>query len=564
MQQPAGKVPLGELLVSFGVITKEQLDTALTEQKKGGGRLGHVLKKLGFISEETMIEFLGRQLNIPHIDLDKVVPDSEVLKLVPESLARRYKAIPISRAGRVMTLAMADPLDVFAIDDIGGASGCEINPVVSGERRILSAIDKHYWLQESAKNPELNEKITYSAITDDYALSSTNVSENSVVKLVDTLIRQAIIDKASDVHVEPEEDKLLIRNRVDGILHEVMTAPKTMHAGAVSRLKVMADLDIAERRAPQDGRFSVSIGGRKVDIRISTLPTIYGEKAVLRILEKQSILVGLDKLGFNDQGLYKFRRMINQPYGMILATGPTGSGKTTTLYAALNAITSVEKNTVTIEDPVEYRLGLTNQVQVNPKAGVTFASGLRSIVRQDPDVIMIGEIRDKETVGMAIHAALSGHLVLSTIHTNDAPGTAARLIEMGAEPFLVASSMLGIVSQRLVRILCERCKEPYSPTEEILEQLGLDKEGEAKFYRPAGCSECKGIGYKGREAIYEIMEINDEIKNLIATKAPSTWIREAAVKNGFMTLREAGIKKVLEGKTSIEAVLSVTLESEML
>jgi len=564
MQHPLSKVRLGELLVTFGVITQDQLEIALAEQKKAGGRLGHVLKQLGFVSEETMIEFLGRQLNIPHVDLDVVVPDKDAVCLIPESLARRHRVIPISVKGKTLTLAMADPLDVFAIDDVAGASECNINPVVSAERSVLKAIDKHYWMQESEKEGKAEKIDVNTCKKEDYTLSNAEVSSSSVVKFVNMIIGQAIRDRASDVHIEPNEDGVTIRNRVDGILHEVMTAPKQMQAGIVSRLKVVADLDIAEKRIPQDGRFSVLAGNKRVDIRISSLPTIFGEKIVLRVLEKDSVLVSLESLGFDDKNLQAFRRMINRPYGMILVSGPTGSGKTTTLYTGLNSILSVEKNVVTIEDPVEYRLRLTNQVQVNPKAGVTFASGLRSIVRQDPDVIMVGEIRDKDTAEIATHAALSGHLVFSTIHTNDASATAARFIEMGIEPFLVASALLGVVAQRLVRTLCKHCKEPYTPSPELLQELGLPLDETMTFYRPVGCSECKGSGYKGREGLYEVMEINDEIKNLIVAKAPAVKLREAAQRYGFETLRGAGVKKIVSGKTSVEAVLKVTLESEAL
>ncbi|MDI6716993.1 MAG: ATPase, T2SS/T4P/T4SS family [Actinomycetota bacterium] len=564
MRTTTGKIPLGELLKAYNVITDEQLKIALAEQKKSGGRLGQVLKKLGFISEEMMIEFLGKQLNIPHLDLDKVIPSEEALTLVPEALARRHRAIPISKAGNVLTLAMADPLDIIAIDDISGVSGCEINPVVSAERSIIKAIDKYYWLQQSERSTTQKEEFSFSAIKADYSLGATDATDSSVVRLVNMLIKRAIDDRASDIHIEPEEDRLEIRNRIDGILHAVMTVPKNMHAGVVSRLKVMAELDISEKRIPQDGRFTINIGDKGVDVRISTMPTIYGEKVVLRILEKKASLVNLDRLGFDNSDLQKFRRMINRPYGMILVSGPTGSGKTTTLYAGLNSVTSVEKNVVTIEDPVEYRLRLANQVQVNPKAGLTFANGLRAIVRQDPDIIMVGEIRDRETAEIAIHAALSGHLVFSTIHTNDAPSTAVRFVEMGIEPFMIASAILGVVSQRLVRLLCEHCKVPYRPAPELLAQLGLPEISNPLLYKAQGCLECKGSGYKGREAIFEVMEITDEIKNLIVARAPAVKIREAAQRNGFRTLRENGISKVLSGKTSIEAVLKVTLESEAL
>ncbi|MCL6471572.1 MAG: Flp pilus assembly complex ATPase component TadA [Firmicutes bacterium] len=558
------RIPLGELLVAYGVITKEQLDTALAEQKKVGGRLGAVLKKLGFVSEETMIEFLGRQLNMPCVDLEQIKPDEQAVNLIQEALARRHKAIPISKKGNVLTVAMADPLDIYAIDDISGASGCEVNPVVCSEKSILEAIDKYYWARSLENGYGLDISVTYTPSAGVGPIVGRNISDDSIVRLVNTIIAQAIKDKASDVHIEPTEGGMEVRNRVDGILHRTMTVPMDMHPGVVSRLKVMSDLDISEKRAPQDGRCSVSVSNVSVDIRVSTLPTIYGEKVVLRLLEKNKSLINLDGLGFDERDLQKFRRMINRPYGMVLVSGPTGSGKTTTLYAALNAITTVEKNVVTIEDPVEYRLRLANQVQVNPKAGVTFASGLRSIVRQDPDIIMVGEIRDKETAEIAIHAALSGHLVFSTIHTNDASSTAARFIEMGIEPFLVASSILGIISQRLVRSLCQHCKEPYEPAPELLKQLGIPDDGKFLFYRAFGCSECKGAGYKGREAIFEVMEINDELKELIVGKAPAVRIREAAMKNDFRTLRMSGINKVVQGRTSLEAVLQATMDSESL
>ena len=559
--QSSGKIRLGELLVTFGIITQEQLEDALFEQKKSGGRLGQVLRQLGYVSEETMIEFIGKQLNIPNIDLEQVAPDKQVVNLVPEAIARRHKAIPVSKVGNVLTLAMSDPLDVFAIDDVAGITGCAINAVVSTERSVLKAIDRYYWIQETALDADAD--VMSSTDHSERLIDNANMADGSAVKLVNMIIRQAVNDRASDIHIEPDERRLRIRNRVDGILHEVMTALMSMHPEVVSRLKIMADLDIAEKRAPQDGRFSVDTGSEKLDIRISTVPTIFGEKLVLRLLEKTAITVGEQKLGFDERDLPKFRRMINSPYGMILVAGPTGSGKTTTLYTALNIIADVEKNVVTIEDPVEYKLPLTNQIQVNPKAGVTFASGLRSILRQDPDVIMVGEIRDKETADIAVHAALSGHLVFSTIHTNDAPSTAARFIEMGIEPFLASTAILGIIAQRLVRLLCEHCKEAYTPAPELLEELGVVNDPNLLFYKPHGCIECKGTGYKGREAIFEILEVDEEVKNLIVAKAPAASIRDAALRKGFRTLRDAGLAKIVQGKTSVEAVLRVTQEAEV-
>jgi type IV pilus assembly protein PilB len=554
LKDPSKRIRLGELLVHAGVITQAQLEEALFKQKKIGGRLGDVLRQLGFVSEETLIEFIGKQLGIPFVDLDQTKADEKVVQLIPEAIARKYKILAIAKVDNFVTLATADPLDVFAMDDAASITRCQLIPVVATEKSIQKALDKYYWMQgeknEAAANTtELNEQ------------GVPGGPESDAVRFIDMILKQALTDHASDIHVEMGEKELRVRIRVDGILHQIATAPKSLHPAVVSRLKVLSDLDISEKRAPQDGRFGFKAGGHRIDLRVSTVPTVFGEKVVLRLLEKKAVCVDEERLGFDKQDLHKYRRMINASYGMILVAGPTGSGKTTTLYTALNTLSTVEKNIITIEDPVEYTFDMINQIQVNPKAGVTFATGLRSVLRQDPDVIMVGEIRDEETAEIAIHSALSGHLVLSTIHTNDAPSTPARFIEMGIQPFLAATAILGIISQRLVRLLCPACKEPYAPVPELLADLGLPTDSNINFYKPRGCSECRGVGYKGREAIFEILEVNDEIKELIMQRAATAKIREIAVKQGFRTLRDAGIAKVIQGKTSLEAVMKVTQDS---
>lgn len=554
--QALRKVRLGELLVTAGVIDQSQLEQALFAQKKTGERLGSVLRKMGFVSEETLIEFLGKQLDIPSIDLDNTVADEEVVKLIPEAIARKYKILAVAKIDNLLTLAIADPLDLFAIDDATNITGCQIIPVITTEKHIQKALDKYYWMQGSnSASPHGPVRPGQSAGS---TATKTEVGDGDTKRFIEMILRQALIDRASDIHIEIGEQELRVRIRVDGILHQITTAPKSLHQSVVSRLKILAELDIAEKRAPQDGRFAVYAKEHKIDFRLSTVPTIFGEKVVLRLLEKRAANVDQERIGFDREDLQKFRRMINSPYGMILVSGPTGSGKTTTLYSALNSLSTVEKNIVTIEDPVEYTFDMVNQIQVNPKAGVTFATGLRSVLRQDPDVIMVGEIRDEETAEIAVHSALSGHLVLSTIHTNDAPSTPARFTEMGVQPFLAATSTLGIISQRLVRLLCPSCKEPYAPVSELLSDLGLPTDGSVRFYKPKGCTECRGVGYKGREAIFEILEIDDEIRDLIVARASAARIREAAAKQGFRTLRDAGIAKVIQGKTSLEVVMKVT------
>ena len=557
--QAVRKIRLGELLVTAGVIAQSQLEEALFAQKKTGERLGIVLRKLGFVSDETLIEFLGRQLDIPSIDLDLTEVDEDIVRLIPEAIARKYKIIAVAKIDKLLTLATADPLDLFAMDDAESITGCQIIPVITTEKHIQKALDKYYWMQGANRGVETGQRRAGQKAGN--APAQGKAGDGDTKRFIEMVLRQALIDEASDIHIEMGENELRVRIRVDGILHEITTAPKSIHRSVVSRLKILAELDIAEKRAPQDGRFAVYAGDRKIDFRMSTVPTIFGEKVVLRVLEKKASSVSEESLGFDREDLQKFRRLVNSPYGMILVSGPTGSGKTTTLYTALSGLATVEKNVVTIEDPVEYTFDMINQIQVNPKAGVTFATGLRSVLRQDPDIIMVGEIRDEETAEIAVHSALSGHLVLSTIHTNDAPSTPTRFTEMGIQPFLAATSILGIISQRLVRLLCPSCKEPYKPVPELLSGLNLPNDGSITLYRPKGCTECRGVGYKGREAIFEVLEINDEIRDLIVSRAAAARIREVAEKQGFRTLRDAGIAKVVQGKTSLEIVMKVTQDA---
>lgn len=554
---------LGEMLIAEGLLSKEQLERALTEQKQHGGRIGSILKGLGFVTEEDIIKVLGKQLGIQHVVLANVIIDPDLLKVIPETLARRYQVMPISKRDKALTVAMVDPLNVFAIDDIRRLAGLDIHPVVSTEGDLLKAIDRFYssktTMEEAARDMDMEG---YGQTIEEQVTDIEKIADDTpVIKLVNTMIMQAVRDGASDIHIEPDQDLLRIRYRVDGMLHEVMSIPKHLHAGVISRIKIMADLDISEKRVPQDGRIQMRIGEKDIDLRLSTLPTIFGEKIVMRLLDKSSIKLGLGEIGFSPDTFKKFSGMIRRPYGLILVTGPTGSGKTTTLYAALNSINSIDKNIITIEDPVEYQLKVVNQVQVYPKVGVTFANGLRSILRQDPDVIMVGEIRDTETATIAIQAALTGHLVLSTLHTNDAAGAIVRLVDMGAEPFLVASSLLCVVAQRLIRRTCPRCKKAYQPPNDFLISLGV-KMVDISFMKGEGCQECRSTGYAGRDGIYEFLGIDEGIRNLIVSKASSSTIRSHAISNGFVTLRAEGIKKALKGQTTVEEVLRVTQEVE--
>ncbi len=567
MQPHRRRKMLGEMLVEAGLLSNYQLARALAEQKSHGGRMGKILNNLGFVTEEGIIGVLGKQLGITYKDLSGVSVEQEIVRTVPEPVARRHQVIPIARTGKSLTLAMVDPLDVFAIDDISRLTGCEITPVISKAADMPAAIDRHYSetssMEEAVKaaGEELDEKIEERTTTVELAKLAEDAP---VVKLVNTMIAQAVKEGASDIHVEPELDSLRIRYRCDGLLHDVMSVPRNLQAGVTSRIKIMADLDISERRMPQDGRLQVSVSGRDVDIRLSTLPTIFGEKIVMRLLDKSGGRLSLSDLGFPPEMMQRFEKMVQRPYGLILVTGPTGNGKTTTLYAAIKKVSSAERNIITIEDPVEFQMKSINQVQVNAKIGVTFATGLRSILRQDPDVIMVGEIRDRETATIAIQAALTGHLVLSTLHTNDAVGAITRLIDMGSEPFLVSSALVGVVAQRLVRKVCLKCKKSYTPPQAMREELGLTQlssEGaEIQFVRGSGCPECRGSGFSGRIGIYELLPVEDVIRHLIVNRAAAAEIRRKADGGKFRTLRFEGLMKAIQGITSIEEILRVTQE----
>lgn len=555
------KKMLGEMLIEEGAIKREHLDKALNEQKRLGKRLGEVLISLGFITEEKMAMILGKQLEIPFAELKDIRVEPEVVKIVPETLARKHRILPVTIKDGELTIAMADPLDVFAVDEIRRYAKIPVNAVVVTEKDLLKAYDKYYRVTGAVEEVirDLGDSGYFPAeerLLDMEAMAD----ETPVVKIVNLILTQAVRDRASDIHIESDVDSLRVRYRVDGILHEVMTPPKHMHAGIISRVKILAGMDIAEKRVPQDGRFPVNIEGRQLDIRTSTMPTLYGEKVVLRLLEKTEGLPPLTELGFLEATLNQFMKLIKRPYGFILSTGPTGSGKTTTLYSALRSISTIEKNIITIEDPIEYNLKMINQVQVNPKAGLTFASGLRSILRQDPDIMMVGEIRDLETASIATHAALTGHLVLSTLHTNESVGAVARLIDMGVEPFLITSSLVGVVAQKLIRKVCPHCAETYTDSPETLAEIGL--KGSVNLVRGKGCNECRFTGYLGREGLFELLFITEGIRRLIIQKATASEIKNYAIKEGFRTMREEGLLKVAKGLTTLDEVIRVTQEIE--
>jgi len=512
-------------------------------------------------------------MGVPFIDLDEVEIDPELARAIPEHLAQRYKVIPVGQENNKLALAMVDPLNVFAIDDIRLITGFDIEPMIATEESILRAINKQFGVTDLAEVHETVQDIALSDFGDLETLEEEDeieldklkelVDEAPIVRVVNLIITQAINDKASDIHIEPRAKNVCVRYRIDGVLHEVMSPPKHIQAPMVSRIKIMASLDIAERRIPQDGKIHLKHDNKEYDLRVSSLPTTHGEKIVMRILDKSSVMIGLDKLGLMPDTRAIFEDLVFKPYGMLLVTGPTGSGKSTTLYTSLNMLNSPEKNICTVEDPVEYQLGGINQVQINPKAGLNFASALRSFLRQDPDIIMVGEIRDHETAQIAIESALTGHMVLSTLHTNDAPGAITRLIDMGIEPFLVASALVGCIAQRLVRRICPNCREPYSPPEEAVAKFGLNlADTNIVFYHGRGCDHCKGTGYKGRCGIYEMMTINDSIRPLILRNAPTVEVKDAAIENGMVTLQEDGLRKVLEGTTTIEECLRVVYVGE--
>src|SRR5213080_37167 len=564
---------LGDLLVADGLLTAEQLKKALAEQKGSPEKLGSVLVRLNFVNEDQLIGFLSRQYGVPSITLTQLDIESDVLKLVPAPIARKYEVIPVRKMGNSLALAMADPTNVFALDDIAFMTNLQVLPLVASQTAVRKAIDRNYESRTEAmqtvmqdissdlENVEVVDGEDESGGKVDVFELKESADEAPVVKLVNMVLVDAIQKGASDIHWEPYEKAFRVRFRIDGVLHELLAPPKRLESAIISRLKIMSNLDIAERRLPQDGRIKLRYSAREIDFRVSVLPTIFGEKAVLRILDKDALQLDLTRLGFDPGALEQFEKAIHQPYGMVLITGPTGSGKTTTLYSAIHTIDSPEHNIMTAEDPVEYNLKGVNQVQINDGIGRTFASALRAFLRQDPDVILVGETRDLETAQISIRAALTGHLVFSALHTNDSPSTVARLIDMGVPPFLAASSLVLVMAQRLGRKVCKDCKEPYEVDEDTLLPYGhvLTGVGRTQFYKGRGCATCSFTGMKGRVAIYEVMPASQEIRDLILKNAPVTDIRAMAQAQGMKTLRQAGLLKVLAGATTVDEVLRVTV-----
>jgi type IV pilus assembly protein PilB len=548
-------------LVESSLISQDQLEMALQEQGKSGGSLGYNLVKTGAISENAFSEFLSQIYGVPALDLDEIQADEHSVELIPPEVATKFQVVPVSREGRVLTVAMANPDNIFALDDIKFITGLDVRPVVATETSIKRAIDRFYdsadSLAEVMRDMEDDFEIVED-LDDDTALAEVQSEDAPVVKLVNSLIADAVNKGASDIHIEPFEKKLRVRYRIDGVLHEMMSPPFKMKGAIISRLKIMAELDIAEKRVPQDGRIKIRIGSKKIDLRVSTLPTIFGEKVVMRILDKSNLQIDLTKLGFVTVSLDRFLKAIESPYGMVLVTGPTGSGKTTTLYSALNRINLPEHNIMTAEDPVEYNLDGINQVNVHEEIGLTFASALKAFLRQDPNIVMVGEIRDLETASIAVKAALTGHLVLSTVHTNDAPSTINRMIDMGIEPFLVASSTNLILAQRLIRKLCVKCKNKIEIHSEALRELDIPGEQPFDIFEPVGCPSCSGTGYSGRLGLYEVMPVSEEIRQMILDRCSSTEIKDQAVREGMLTLRADGITKLKEGITSLAEVLKET------
>ncbi|MBI4381759.1 MAG: type IV-A pilus assembly ATPase PilB [candidate division NC10 bacterium] len=564
-----GSQQLGQMLLTANLITPKQLERALAQQKTLGGRIGSHLAKLGYISEEEISSFLSRQYGVPAADLSNIKIDPALTKLVPAELADKHSLIPLSRAGSVLTVAMANPSDIFAIDDVKFVTGYNVKPMVAPESSIRNALNKHYETAGRARTSvkDVQQQEQPAADRDQLEVGEVNLAElyqatedSPVVKLVNLVLIDAIKKGASDIHLEPYEKGFRIRFRVDGVLYEAMSPLPSLHAAVSSRVKIMARMDIAERRMPQDGRIKVKLGQRELDLRISTVPTLFGEKVVMRLLNRSSLELDMAKLGFEPQALTTFEKAILAPYGMILVTGPTGSGKTTTLYSALTRLNRAETNIMTAEDPVEYNLAGINQVQAKPDIGLNFPALLRSFLRQDPDIIMVGEIRDYDTAEIAIKAALTGHLVLSTLHTNDAPSTVSRLISMGIPPYLVAASLHLVLAQRLVRRVCVECRQEVTVPAVALQDIGFT-EAEAKVlicYRGKGCMACSDTGYRGRIALFEVMLLNEEIREAILRGASAVELRELGHNHGMITLRESGLQKMRDGVTTLDEVARVT------
>ena len=561
-------IQIGQLLMQKKLITSDQLEAALAEQKRTGDPLGRILLRLGFVQNELQLKIaLSKQLNLSFIPGEQLKPrmDQRLKELVPKEMALEHLILPLEKQGSRLKLALAEPPDIILKDNLRKITGCDIVPVLATESEIRKAINYFY------SSTELEEVVSSSALDEasqlyirddreekvDLEAVALQADQAPVVKLVDVLLKKALDDRASDIHIEPFQDKISIRYRIDGILYELPPPPKQFHLAVVSRIKILAKIDIAEKRIPQDGSFSINYQDRKIDVRVSTVPVVFGEKVVMRLLDKRTELLDLKLLGFEPEQLSIFEQAIQRPFGLIFLTGPTGSGKFTTLYAAINRRRSSKVNILTIEDPVEYQIPGINQVQVKPEIGLTFATGLRAFLRQDPDVILVGEVRDQETAEICIRASLTGHLVLSTLHTNDAAGAIARLVDIGVRSYLVAGSLILVGAQRLIRKLCSHCKEPYSVDPETKKNYDLKV---ASIYRAKGCKQCRNIGYWGRMAIYELLPVDDKVRRVISENKDIDGLRTIQKEKGYWTLRKSGLKKVEEGLTSLEEVLSISYE----
>jgi len=563
------KERLVNILTENNLLSAEQLDKALQVQKEKGGRLSNILVSLKLVKEKDLMLALSKSLHIPPISLSKLNIGPEVIKAIPEQVAKHYQLIPISKIGDNLTVAVSDPLNIFALDDIRALTNYKVKSVLSTEEDIKDAIKRYYCKNagEIIKNVIENKEAKVKMVTQDKTELDSQalmqmIDEAPIVKITNMLLDEGIRRKASDIFVEPLEKTMQVRYRVDGVLELGESPPKHMHDAIITRVKVMSKLNVSEHRLPQDGRFKVKLPTKEVDFRVSVLPSSFGEKLALRILDKSTLLLDVEKLGLEEHPLSVLKECAIQPHGMILVCGPTGCGKTTTLYSVLKYVDSMEKNLITVEDPIEYQLDGINQVTALPEIGLTFASALRSILRQDPDTVMVGEIRDFETVDVAIKATLTGHLVLSTLHTTDAAGSVVRLTNMGVEPFLITASTLMVGAQRLLRLLCPFCKEPYTVSEELKKKLYLEQENKLTFYRPKGCPKCNGTGYKGRIGIMESLKISPVVKELILNKAAEMKIKNAARREGMRTLRENGVAKVVKGLSSLEEVCRITAPDE--
>jgi type IV pilus assembly protein PilB len=548
----------GLMLLEEGLLTRSDLDRAQARQLETGETLSRVLVDEEMVPEGELVKVLARHVGVEFVKLSEIAIDPSASALVPETVARRHSVIPIGYDNGRLVVAMADPGNVLVVDDIRAITGLPVKVKVATRSEIEEAIRRVNRMDESVA--DLTDLIDTDDVEDDISKLEAAVEEAPIVKLVNTLVSRAVSERASDIHIEPAERDLRIRFRIDGVLHEIMTTPKSVTGAVVSRLKIMADLDIAERRVPQDGRVALKVGGRQIDLRVATLPTIYGEKVVMRILDKDDAILPLESLGFLPESLKRYEESYTKPYGAILVTGPTGSGKTTTLYSTLNIVNKPDRNIITVEDPVEYRLPGIIQVQVNRKAGLLFATALKAILRSDPDVVLIGEVRDTETARIAVEAALTGHLVLTTLHTNDASSSIGRLVDMGVESYLVSSALDSIVAQRLARRICARCRQPREATPQMVQQMGFDPdEGPITIYDAVGCKVCSDTGYRGRVCINEILLVSEEIQRMAVERRPSDEVQRVAVEQGMLTLRRDGMEKVRLGMTTLEEVLRVVV-----